>query len=532
MFSSRVSLIAAAALAFAGAAFAQVEEGGLGGIDPWGIGYLEPDETALPTGMWQASRADDLLPLMRQTRTRNLTPAERQLLRRVVLTPASPPDGAGDQELLAERARLIYELGEAEAAADLLGRLETSPRGLDAESVSADLQLALGNERSACSRLLGRPREGGYWARLRAVCAALQDDMAGAELAVELAEAQGVSDPWLFSAVFSASGDIKDKPLARLDSGINLAISTKAGLEPPLNAVVASRPDLAAAMATRRSLPIELRVAAAGVAAEAGLLDAGTHRSIYAERVASEAFEPANPIEVAMQAVMVPQTPTEARARMVGAALRASSGNPARFAAASRLFEPDLARMPLGPATAREALTFAAAKLALDQPGNAGIWTAGAEVEGAPAPDAFKVALLDALIILGGGDRAPASVEAVSARLVEAATGAGQKGQAARVFALWTAFDIAPPAAARALMASERPAVNPAGWRMLAIKAAADAGAAGEAILGVLQQSRGDPANLNALDAVIAVEALQAADARDAARRLALEASGYWQLAR
>lgn len=532
MFSSRLGIAAAAALVLAGAASAQVEEGGLDGIDPWGVGYLEPDEAALPTGMWQASRGEDLLPLMRGTRTRNLTPAERQLLRRVVLTPASPPDGESDEELLAERARLIYELGEAEAAADLLGRLETSPRGLDAETVSVDLQLALGNERSACSRVLGRPREGAYWARLRAVCAALQDDMAAAELAVELAEAQGVSDPWLFSAVFAASGDIPDKPMARLDSGINLAISTKAGLEPPLNAVVASRPDLAAAMATRRSLPVELRVAAAGVAAEAGLLDAETHRAIYAERVASEDFEPANPIEVAMQAVLAPETPTEARARMVGAALRASSGNPARFAAAARLFEPDIARMPLGPATARQALTFAAAKLALDQPGNAGIWTAGAEVEGVPAPDAFKVALLDALIILGGGDRAPASVEAVSARLIEAASGEDERGEAARVFALWTAFDIAPPAGARALMAAERADASPAGWRMLSIRAAADASAAGEAILGVLEQTRGDPANLNALDAVIAVEALQAAGARDAARRLALEASGYWRLAR
>ena len=210
------------------AASAQVEVGGLEAVDPFGIGFLEDGERAMPTDMWKASRTDDLLPLMRKVRTRNLTPAERSLLSRVVLSPAARPDGDDAGDVLAERARILYELGEARAAADLMGRLEENPRGLDGEAVAVDLQLALGNQRSAC-RDASEPQDGRFWAKLRAVCAVLQEDQGAAELAVEFAQSAGVEDDWFYEAILSPGlPEDAERPPAKFDTGLNLELSTKA----------------------------------------------------------------------------------------------------------------------------------------------------------------------------------------------------------------------------------------------------------------------------------------------------------------
>ena len=67
---ARLASFAVMAALLATPVLAQVEEGGLGGVDPWGIGFLKTGEPAMPTRMWTASRAEDLLPLMKNVRTR------------------------------------------------------------------------------------------------------------------------------------------------------------------------------------------------------------------------------------------------------------------------------------------------------------------------------------------------------------------------------------------------------------------------------------------------------------------------------
>ena len=70
---------------------------------------------------------------------------ERTLMRRMALSPATPPSGLQEPMLRAERARIMYDLGEAEAAAELMARLDAPPPGLDADEIIADVNLALGN---------------------------------------------------------------------------------------------------------------------------------------------------------------------------------------------------------------------------------------------------------------------------------------------------------------------------------------------------------------------------------------------------
>jgi tetratricopeptide (TPR) repeat protein len=609
----KTGLSAATLLALAFPAVAQEQLGGLGMIDPFGRGYLESGEPAMPTNMWKASRTEDLLPLMEDVRTRQLTPAERMLLRRVVLSPAARPEGENAEAVLAERARILYELGEAEAASDLLDRLDENPRGLNAAQLSVDLQLALGNEATACRSLTTETREGQFWARLRAVCAVLQNNAPAAELAVELAQAQGVDDPWFANAVFAASVDTPSDLPAQYDSGLNLALSAKLGLEPSEQGISVSRPDLAAAMATRTSLPLEVRIPAAGLAAEAGLLDGAAHRELYSELVAQEGYEPVRSIELGVAALDDPEETAAIKARSLDIALRASAGNPARFLAASRLFAEDLAVLERDVDTAPYAMSFARAEIALGRLEKAAAWldrspiivpepepapeetaepvadseaeaspeegaeaetpleveaeaepvsdepAEGTEGEGdtesgedaaaetedpdaepeavepppepQPEPETFESLYLKSVLVLAGHEKMRAERRAIAEALIDIAQSPAEQAHAARIFALWAARHVAPPAAARALMsgAETESGVRGDEWRMLAIRAAAEADAAGEVVVSTLGLTLGEPTDLAMPDTTVILDALTEIGAEDAAAVLALEATGYWR---
>ncbi|MEM0985529.1 MAG: hypothetical protein AAGJ32_04725 [Pseudomonadota bacterium] len=547
-------------------AHSQVEVGGIGDVDPFGTGYLSGDETAMPTDMWKASRTGDLLSLMEKVRTSPLTPAERSLLRRVVLSPAARPSGENAEQVLAQRARIMFEIGEAEAAADLLGQLSENPTGLDAEALSVDLQLALGNQATACSRGEGRALEGAFWAKLRTVCALLVEDAAGAELAAEIAGAQGVEDDWFYSAVFAATaGDEETRPDARYDTGLNLALSEAAGLETGDTFVASSRGDLSAAMARRESLPITLRVQAAGIASEAALISAEFHRDLFATLLDREDYQPSRPIEVALAPGRVvnadrnevdgsaaeggeasgngnespPDDNADAGVKSVDPAVRAdylasaiasATGDAARFAAVSRLLAADLEALQKSAATSTHALTFARAAIAAGDPGLAATWHRLTTIEGAAEPDPFLQAWTEGLILLARGGVRKQDAAPVADAIASAADTTGKQRAAAQLFAAWTAFDIAASAEARAMMASlDTPPREINEWTLVSIGAAAEADGAGEVVLGVIGLTSGDPAQIAPLDLVVLIEALRDIEAGDAARTLALEATGYWK---
>ncbi|MEO0983827.1 MAG: hypothetical protein AAFX03_14375 [Pseudomonadota bacterium] len=430
------ALFASFAIAAAPAA-AQVEVGDLGALDPWGLGYLAEGEPSLPSDFWRASVAEDLLPLMNRARTSNLTPVERTLLRRVVLSPGARPGGDKEKDLLAERARIMFDLGEAAAAADLMSRLEQSPTGLNSEEVAADLELALGNEASACEKAESPPNERPFWMKLRTVCFALQDDFDRAALAIELAESQGVADQWLWAAVLAASGESPNRPDARFETGLTLSISAKSQLRPATETATASRPDLAAAIARREAFTPDIRVQSAGAAAESGLIDASEHRAAYEALLGVEGFNPGTALEAAVATASNPDATLDDEGRTLASALATAQGNPARYAAVSRLLKSDLDALEPVDALDRYALRFARASLAAGDAAAATAWAASAapeEGDEASSVDPFEVAWIEGLAILAGLDRSEAEIAEVGARIAETARGQAREAAAVKLF--------------------------------------------------------------------------------------------------
>lgn len=572
MWSRRALAGVALATLLSCPASAQIEDSWLEQVDPWGISYLGEDETALRTRMWQGAHGEDLLALMQEARTKGLSPAEQILMRRLVLSGGRAPHGEEGDALLAERARIAFELGEAAAAAGQFSLLKAAPPGVDPAALAADLNLVLGNEATACEALSAPDLEGDYWPRLRAVCAALTGNTSGAELAMEMAQAQGVEDSWLASAIFAMSGVTPNPPKAKFDNGIDFAMSNRAVLEVTPDAVPLDRADIAAALARRKLTPPDVRVKAAQLAAEAGLIDREEFRIAYNSALAADGFTPHTLLSEAMFVAADGMTSDADKAQAIADALIDAEDSPARFSAAASLLRAGMARLSLDADTEDKAFLFARANIAAGEPDEAIRWITPPEPEiivpvmeeATPATDSetaeavpeeatteelpdeealmpepepvaeplsFDAAWIHALAVLSDVRADDETVEDAANMLMMAAQIEDRTDAAARMFALWAAAGLAPPSQARAFLSLQSPTedASSAPGDAIAIWAAARSGTAAEVILRSVALTNGDASELGLTDITLILGALQAIGADDAARLLALEATGYWK---
>ena len=356
---------------------------------------------------------------------------------------------------------------------------------------------------------------------------------------MELAAAQGVNDAWLSRAIFAASGALPNKPEARYNSGLALAISAKAGLEPSINSIANSRLDLAAALARQDTFSPAMRVQAAGVAAEAGLLSGEEHRALYKALVQSEGFSPRTPIEVALKTTLEAGNDTGAKARTLRAALRTARGNAARFGAVSRLLLEDLQALTPSEETERMVFDFVYASLAANEPDEAWRWFTGSP--GAKG-DAFERAWVGGVLVLtkldlrkdetDGVTEGKAANQKIATALIKEAKTTKQKQAVARLFVLWKAIGVGLPAEARAFLATHTEQKNQgriSPFLLESITAAAREQAGAEVVLQLAKLTNGDAYKLSAIDAGTLVGALRQLGQEDAAHMLALEATGYWR---
>jgi hypothetical protein len=530
-FKAALSAVLGAGLISMSGASAQVESESLGEISAWGQRYLSLGEPEFASNLWRGSDDDMLLALMQSVRTADLSPAERRLLRRTILSVATRPVGSKAEALLAERARLMLELGEARAAAALVPQLDAETSGLDAETLVVDLDMASGQELTACSKLDGPVRAESYWLKLRAVCAVLQDNVAGAQIAIEVAEAQGAMDDWTIAAIFAASGDAPNPPEARFDTGLNIALSDKAGLDPADVEPEPNRPDLAAAVAQRPGVPAAVRARFAETASEIGLIEAADRREILLSRLEDPEYEPESRLEQVLWNFNDPLVSDEDRAAGLAEVLQfAARGAVAEYRSTADLFAPDLESLPSNEMTAEFALVYARAAMMAGKRDLAQRWIDTLRLGENPGNNRFNVAVLNAVDVMMNGEAPPAVRRGVEKRLISTADSTPREIQAVTIFTLWAALDIPLSPIARDFVSqtSDR-GERLAQGQMTSLKTAAQAGAVGEAALMVLAMTQGDARTLAGPDQAVLLETLIAIGAKDVARDLALEITGFWK---
>ncbi|MCB2100677.1 MAG: hypothetical protein KDE22_07400, partial [Rhodobacterales bacterium] len=252
----------------------------------------------LGVNMWRGvSRAwvDALLPRLS---THVASPAQRDLARRLLLTAATAPRGQGEPGgLLAERLRLLAELGDLDGAARLLDAAPAQLRRSHLNRVEADLRLRSGDLPRFCALVANRV-EGdadAFWQKGLVFCQAQAGRHDQAALGAALLRELGDDDPafhLLLRALRDKTVDLNGLVPA---TPLHLAMLRAADVALPDSLMASGDPAHLAAVAGHAALSSDRRLDAAERAFAAGTLDAGGLAGAYAA-TAFTAEERASPV--------------------------------------------------------------------------------------------------------------------------------------------------------------------------------------------------------------------------------------------
>ena len=334
--------------------------------------------------MWQGTpRAlvDQLLPKLPAN---VISPAMRNLMRRLLLTPAVAPEGPSQGgSLILERVRILAAMGDQSGVTALLDAIPGRANNPILLRLETDVRF-LGNDNArACSTAAGQVREGRdtYWLKAFSFCQALAGEVGKAQLASALLREIGEEDP-VFAQIMDRFAGGPPAPLASLrnPTPLHIAMARAANVQLPKDVVGASTPGILRTISISPNAPIDVRLDAAERAETAGALPTEALRQLYMG-VSFTEQDLANPLTKAeaesgplsrallYRTAMIQSVPA-AQAEPVAKAL-ALARRGGRYASAVRVFMPVLKRIPassdllwLAPEAARAALFAGDAEVA------------------------------------------------------------------------------------------------------------------------------------------------------------------------
>ncbi|MGH6948685.1 MAG: hypothetical protein ACREDZ_15245, partial [Kiloniellales bacterium] len=172
-----------------------IEINPLGEIAPGALGTLTSDGGGLGADLWQGSHRATLLRLLKKLPAPLASPAASDLARRLLLTAAATPEGAGDEgALLDARIERLSALG---ALADLRQLLAVVPRTLESAVVAqAKVEVALlaGDDDAACREVtnnLSLYSQQLFWQKASIYCQLRAGQRDQARLGLDLLREQG-----------------------------------------------------------------------------------------------------------------------------------------------------------------------------------------------------------------------------------------------------------------------------------------------------------------------------------------------------
>ncbi len=557
LLASALILSLAASVPVAAPVAAQVSSAPLGPVDAWGVGWMGAADGAVPSSFWNNTTGETVGPILAALQPKDLSPAGRTLLRRILASRTKGPDGGG--ALTPERLRLLELLGESANAADLRKRYPATEWGKTGELETAELDLLNGRSDQACAALNGKPAADAGWMPLRAVCATLKGDAAAAGFAAEqVAKTDEAFGVWLISALpamtsAAASPAIK-KPDGKYATPLQAAISVTGKLSVPANALATAPADVAAAIALDAKATPDQRRAALRPAFSAGKLkpaDALAILSLKEEAPANAPKSRAAPrpdyIAQAIAAASNKDAKPEDRAGAYAAALRsAETPEDGRLiasvlAAAIKALPRNDATLPYAEPLTRAAITVGDTKLATD-------WRKHLATLPKDKKDAWALARIDLMLSYAGGtsekpgaildrmlDAAPVPAPVATGAAARAPSTGEQLLTIRRIEnarALFLAFGMGRDLSAsqRAVLSGQRTAGRGVSDAAIArITAAVRAKANAEATLAILGQLGSDTSAISFAGVADLLTQLRDIGLETDANALALEALQTWK---
>jgi len=257
-------------------------------------GTLEPANGGFGYEMWQGTDRSVVEQLLPQMPIRPLSPAMRDLARRLLLSAAAPPPGRASADLMAIRAERLRRLGNAADIAAFLALMHSNNFNAESARLQVDALLLDGRRDEACTAVRSHIAAFDadlYLQKAFAYCQMVGGDRTSAMLASDLIFEQGEDDPIFFSLMNALDGDdsvtIDSLPEA---TALHLTMLDEAGLAPPADLIQSEDPLLLAALARNDALASELRLAAAEQAAARGSLSVEALTELYRSEPA-DAYE-------------------------------------------------------------------------------------------------------------------------------------------------------------------------------------------------------------------------------------------------
>ncbi len=270
------------------------------------LGLLDEPSGGLGSDMWTGTDRALVETLLPRLPARTDSAVMRDLMRRLLLTSATAPQGpGGDESLLTIRLERLAAMGDARSVADLLGSVPARDLDERLARVGVDGLLLAGETGPACDRARGLIRESDalYWQKLFIFCQALEGDNTGAAIGLSLLREEGHDlEDEAFFILAQKLTDVPDANIASLPepTPLHLAMLRAAQASLPDDTLAATEPAVLLAIATNDTADPDVRLAAAERAEAAGTLSAAELGALY-DAIPFTEDELANALTIAEQ---------------------------------------------------------------------------------------------------------------------------------------------------------------------------------------------------------------------------------------
>lgn len=406
-----------------------VEVGSLGGVDNSAVGLLDSANGGLGGDLWRGASRETVASLLPRLPMASASSAVNGLTRRLLLTTAAAPAGDwGTRSFIGMRLEKLADGGlNADLAALVSRMVEPNAR---ARELRLESLLLEGKDADACGDASAERLQSNetYWLKVRALCYAVDGNLPGVSLTMELIRSQGV-DEEMFLAL---GAQIAEATPAKIETyrdptAIGLAMFRLAGAAVPAETLKMADPGELRSIALLHTASGDVQMAAAEMAAAIGVFDPAELAKLYAavkfkaklfDNVAKSAASLTTPSANALfyQAAGRPKD-MGARAKALSAALDFARTQGA-FPMLARVYAPLVREITPAPDYADHAGEFARALLYAGDVARAQDWAGVLETAG-PREQAKAMQVLLAIADPTPG-RAQLAQDAILALLAEA----------------------------------------------------------------------------------------------------------------
>ncbi len=258
-------------------------------VDPESAGTLTKGEGGFGLEMWSGTSRAFADRLISALPTDTTSPAMRHMVRRLLLSIATPPaNPEGDAisgSLLTARVERLAAMGDLVGVSDLLKVIPGQKNDPTLTRIEANSLFIANDLARACALVSGNLGEGDdpFWQKAFIFCQALAGEHDKASMGGGLLRETGVEDPIFFDLLDALAGNGKPK-LESMASPkpLHLAMARAAKVKLPTDAAWSSNPAVLKAIAISPYLSVEVRVDAAERAEAIGALRTENLRQIYA----------------------------------------------------------------------------------------------------------------------------------------------------------------------------------------------------------------------------------------------------------